>query len=725
VSVRLVTVAVRLEHDVVAARQRARQIARHLGFDEQDQTRIATAISELARNVFNYAGEGEVAFSLEGQTPPQVLVIRIADRGPGIADVNLILSGRYQSTTGMGLGILGARRMMDQFQIVSTPGAGTTITVKKLLPAGAPYLQPRDVGRFAETLAREAVPDPMAEGRQQNQELLRVLDDVRRRQEELLRLNRELEDTNRGVVALYAELDEKAEHLRRADEMKSRFLSNMSHEFRTPLNSILAISRLLEDRTDGDLTPEQARQVGFVRKAAEDLTELVNDLLDLAKVEAGKITVRPVEFEVQNLFSSLRGMLRPLLVTDTVRLVFEDASTISEMFSDEGKISQILRNFISNALKFTERGEIRVTAEPSEDGKSVVFSVADTGIGIAPQDHERIFREFGQVENPLQKKFKGTGLGLALSRKLAELLGGGITLESEVGRGSTFHLTLPVFHADRVPVEQLAPASAAEIETGRTTVLVVEDSAESLHVYDRILRGSSFQVVPARTVKEAEQRRATLPVRAMILDIQLAGEDTWGYLTRLKGRDAPDLPVLVVSSVDDEVKARSLGADEYAHKPVDRGWLLARLRALTGGTGQRAVVVDDEEAVRYALGAILVSLGFEVAEFSRVAEAMAAIVADPPEVVLFDLVMPGMSGLELLDALRGDARTRHLPALLVTSKTLSEAEREEAERLQATVVSKATLGAADAPAQVRESLFRAGLLTTAPPLPAGNILERS
>src|SRR4029453_8340264 len=155
--------------------------------------------------------------------------------------------------------------------------------------------------------------------------------------------------------------------------MKSRFLSNMSHEFRTPLNSILAISKLLQDRTDGELTAEQERQVGFVRKAAEDLAELVNDLLDLAKVEAGKTVVRPVEFEVENLFGALRGMLRPLLVTDTVRLVFDDAKDLPEMYSDEAKISQILRNFISNALKFTERGEIRVNARMAPEGTGIVF----------------------------------------------------------------------------------------------------------------------------------------------------------------------------------------------------------------------------------------------------------------------------------------------------------------------------------------------------------------
>ena len=198
--------------------------------------------------------------------------------------------------------------------------------------------------------------DALGELQEQNRELVRALGELRERQEELMSLNRELEDTNRGVVALYAELDEKADHLRRADEMKSRFLSNMSHEFRTPLNSIRALSRLLLDRIDGDLSVEQEKQVGFISKASDDLTALVDDLLDLAKIEAGKIEVHPIEFSVGNLFSALRGMLRPLLVGDAVKLSFEEPQPTLTLYNDEGKVSQILRNFISNAIKFTEAG---------------------------------------------------------------------------------------------------------------------------------------------------------------------------------------------------------------------------------------------------------------------------------------------------------------------------------------------------------------------------------
>jgi len=278
---------------------------------------------------------------------------------------------------------------------------------------------------------------------QQNRELAQALEELQGRHDDLDRMKRELEETNRGVVALYAELDEKAEHLRRADVAKTRFLSNVSHEFRTPLNSILALSRLLEERADGDLTAEQEKQVGYIVKAARSLSDLVDDLLDLAKVEAGKIVVRPAPFELSGLVGALRGMLRPLLTTDTVRLVIEEPQGVPTLESDEGKIAQILRNLLSNALKFTEHGEVRLRSSLCDDGARVAIAVSDTGIGIAAADQDRIFEDFRQLDNSPTRAYGGTGLGLSICRRLAQMLDGRISVQSQVGKGSTFTLTLP------------------------------------------------------------------------------------------------------------------------------------------------------------------------------------------------------------------------------------------------------------------------------------------
>jgi signal transduction histidine kinase len=256
-------------------------------------------------------------------------------------------------------------------------------------------------------------------------------------------LRSELEETNRGVLALYAELDAQAEQLRLANELKSRFLAYMSHEFRTPINSMRSITRLLLDRVDGPLTEEQEKQVSFIQQNAAEFAEMVDDLLDLAKVEAGRVEISPAWFEMVDLFSALRGMFKPVLTNPAVNLVFEEPHGVPKLYTDDRKLSQILRNFISNALKFTPRGEVRVGAR-FDGGQNVTFSVTDTGIGIGPEFHRSIFEDFSQINSPLQKRLRGTGLGLSLSKKLAVLLGGSVALESEPGKGSTFSVTIPV-----------------------------------------------------------------------------------------------------------------------------------------------------------------------------------------------------------------------------------------------------------------------------------------
>ena len=557
---RILTVDLRGEQDVVLARQRARQIARLFGVDGQDQVRTATAVSEIARNAVRYAGGGTVEFALDAAAATPALVVRVTDHGKGIPDLEQVLSGRYRSPSGLGLGLIGSRRLMDDLQVRSSE-RGTEVTLVKRLPLHAAASAPK-VAAVGEQLAREAPADSGDELQQVNQELLRVLEELRRRNEDLAQLNRELEDTNRGVVALYAELDEKAESLRRADQMKSRFLSNMSHEFRTPLNSILALTRLLEDRADGELTAEQEKQVGFIRRSAQDLTELVNDLLDLAKVEAGKTEVRPSAFTLDRFFGALRGLMRPLKVSDDVNLVFEDPRGLPELFTDEGKLGQILRNLIANALKFTERGEVRVSARSADEGRGVAIAVSDTGIGIAAEDQERIFQEFGQVEGPVQRRVKGTGLGLALSRKLAELLGGTLTVRSAAGQGSTFTVTVPVVcAAGAAPSPEPAPAaSAAQAPSGR--VLVIDDEDGARYAVRSRLSALALEVVEAADPVEGLRLAAELRPAAIFLDLVMPKMLGFEVLERLREdpRTAAVPVVIVTSKVLTEEEESALAA---------------------------------------------------------------------------------------------------------------------------------------------------------------------
>jgi signal transduction histidine kinase len=263
------------------------------------------------------------------------------------------------------------------------------------------------------------------------------------READIAALREELEETNKGVVALYAELDDKAAQLRDANELKSRFLSYMSHEFRTPLTSMTSITGILLSRLDGPLTPEQQKQVEFIRGSTRELTEMVNDLLDLAKVEAGRITISPEWFEMVDLFAALRGMFKPIVASSSVSLVFDEPDGEIKLYSDDKKVSQILRNFISNALKFTPEGEVRVSARML-DADHVEFAVSDTGIGIAPEHIPNLFADFVQLDVRLQKRLRGTGLGLSLARKFSEMLGGRVAVESELGKGSRFSVVLPV-----------------------------------------------------------------------------------------------------------------------------------------------------------------------------------------------------------------------------------------------------------------------------------------
>jgi signal transduction histidine kinase/CheY-like chemotaxis protein len=570
--IRLLTVEVRFEQDVVLARGRSRQIASLLGFDLQSQTRIATAVSEISRNAFQYGGGGRVEFIVQDAA----LLIKVSDKGGGIKDVEAILAGRYTSTTGMGLGIVGAKRLMDKF-VIESVASETTVSLTKYLPKQTP-ITPEIFQKIAQELAQKTPENLYQEVQQQNQELLRTMEELQSRSSELARLNSQLEDTNRGVVTLYAELDDRAESWQKASEMKTRFLSNMSHEFRTPLNAILSLSQLLLERLDGELNSEQEKQVNFIRTSALGLSELVNDLLDIAKVEAGKVTIRPQQFEVSDLFNALKGILRPILNQSEVNLVFDQPQNLP-MYTDEGKVSQILRNLISNALKFTPNGEVRISAFTQE--RTVVFTVADTGIGIAPKDLELIFEEFVQIENPLQSQFKGTGLGLPLCRQLAQLLGGKIAVESKLEVGSIFTVTLPCVYA---------------------------------------------------AVKET----------------------------------LPQTPIKVL-------------------------------------------IIDDQEISRYLLKELLKSRSIKVTEAINGSEGVIKAILEQPQLIFLDLVMPELSGFEVLEQLKANPTTQHIPVIIHTSKQLEPEERDRLINAQVVAILSKDLDRPDAEAIIRQVLLKAGL----------------
>jgi signal transduction histidine kinase/CheY-like chemotaxis protein len=580
----ILSVKINEEQDVVTARQRARQISALLGYNQQDQTRLATAVSEITRNAYQYAGGGRLDFSIDLRSRPQFFWMHVSDRGPGIRELDAALSGVYISATGMGIGLSGTSRLMDRFHVDSSPAGGTTVRFGKPVPAGKNAIHAADIGKLCSIVAQQHTPSITEEVERQNREILQTLDALRlreseleRRQQDLARLNLELEETNRGLIALYAELDEKAVALKRSTEMKSRFLSHVSHEFRTPLNSVLALTRLLLERCDGELTREQEKQVSYIRDAARQLAEIVNDLLDLAKVEAGKTDIRLTNIDVSQFLAATRALMRPIASQETVTLVFDEPPPNLTLESDESKLGQILRNLISNALKFTQEGEVRVSVHLSEARNAVEFRVKDTGIGIDQKDQERIFQEFSQIEHPLQRQVKGTGLGLPLARSLAVLLGGTLAVESSVGVGSTFTLTLP--YDDSNAETELAEPSITGRHSG--TILIVDDEASARYLAHRLFRGTKHSIIEASDVEAVERARFEAPI-LILLDLVMPDRSGFEILDELKSDEmTKDIPVVIhTSKVLTEGDYARLANRHLAILPKGSSGRLAALREM-------------------------------------------------------------------------------------------------------------------------------------------------
>jgi signal transduction histidine kinase/DNA-binding response OmpR family regulator len=699
----LSTIALRNERDVVQARQRAREIAALLAFDNQEQIRLATATSEMARNAFRYARGGKVTFMVQTGRP-QMLEIVISDTGPGIENLNDIFEGRYRSETGMGLGIVGTQRLMDNFDITSS-STGTLVRMGKELPIAAPILTSTKMHELANKLSEKTADSPYDEIDRQNRELLKTLQELRSRQEELAILNRELEDTNRGVVALYAELDERADYLRRASDLKTSFLSNISHEFRTPLNSIMSLARILLDRLDGELTGEQETQVGFILESAKTLAEMVNDLLDIAKVEAGKVRIRVKTFEIGELFSALKGMLKPLLADNTsVELNFFEGPNLPTLRTDEGKVSQILRNFISNAIKFTPQGEIKIAAEQREN--SVLFEVTDTGIGIPADKLEEVFQEFAQVENPLQGRYRGTGLGLPLCRQLATLLGGKVWVTSELGRGSSFFTELPIIYKGEAELESMRDEMQSP-EFSRSAVLLVDSETNAFSMLEPTFRSSEFQLIHMESLERAESWLQRHKPNAVVCE--MSSSAAWDFLRFFseKNKFGEVAPFVAVTTEEDMPRAMELGAALAIFRPLEPDILLRDLRGITKHEQpKKLLLVDDNDLSLYILRELLDRPWLNLVEAHNGREALEMIDRERPDAVILDLVMPGMGGFEVLQQLRAKEQTRRLPVIVYTSKILTGEEKERLSGLSAGLVAKSDVTRTLSPESLLSSLAR-------------------
>jgi signal transduction histidine kinase len=506
-----------------AARRLGRELAAGLGLERQDQIRVATALSEISRSVITAGHSAVIAFGADKNH----LVLTVTADGPPSED-----------------GIAAAARLMD-----TVASDGRVVRMAKRRPPSAPS----DLRAVGEQLAAMLPESSLDELRRNNQDLIAALEDITNQKEQLLALNGELqetnrgvmalygelsdelEQTNRGVVALYRELDEKSEQLRAASESKDRFWANVSHELRTPLNSITGLTRLLADPA-GELGSEQLYQVDLIRKASGTLLTLVNDLLDVAKAESGRLVIDPAEVSLPALLATLRGLTRPLAEGKPVNVVISADGAPAEVLTDEAALTAILRNLLSNAIKYTDEGEVRLTV--ATVAGRVEIRVSDTGAGIPEGQLERVFEEFYQVPGARRG---GTGLGLPYARRLAGLLDGELTLTSEAGHGTTAVLSLP--HG--------TPSVG--------TVVLADDDPGFRQVLKSMLSGMADRVIEAEDGAQALAAVSANHVDLVLADLGMPRVDGNSLLDRLP----PALPAIVITGRDVPAPAR---ASSLLHK---------------------------------------------------------------------------------------------------------------------------------------------------------------
>jgi signal transduction histidine kinase/CheY-like chemotaxis protein len=498
---------------------------------------------------------------------------------------------------------------------------------------------------------------------------------------------------------LVRELKEANRELKEASEHKSVFLANMSHELRTPLNAIIGFSELMLDAKESQFdAATQKRFLAQVHASGKHLLGLINDILDLAKVEAGQMELRLQDVGVEPVIAQALELVEPLAAEKHLTIRSE-ASSAGVVLADAGKLKQMLLNLISNAIKFTpERGTVTITARRLPG--AIEIAVADTGIGISEADQSKIFMEFHQVDPGPGRRQQGTGLGLALTRRFALLHGGDVGVTSKVGEGSVFTLRLPLQVAAVAPAaEKLDGDGVADLS--RPLVLIIEDDVSAAELLTRQLQAAGFRTHIARTGSEAIAKARSLHPAVITLDILLPELDGWEVITRLKREEeTSSIPVVVVSVVDNPELGKALGALDYFVKPVDGKLLVDRLRGLklkpaVEGAATSVMVVDDEPANRNWLMRILEPAGFEVIEASGGREAIELAKAKPPDLVLLDLMMPDVTGFDVVEALRADPKTSQTPIMILTARHLTETDKRHLNGHVSTILSRGSVGAAD------------------------------
>ncbi len=531
-----------------------------------------------------------------------------------------------------------------------------------------------------------------------------MAEDLQARNEEMAAINEELQSQSEELQQQASELQEQTYELQiqqtqveEADRLKSEFLSNMSHELRTPLNSVLVLSRLMISRGTGKKPEEDAEYLEVIERNGQRLLNLINDILDLSKIESGRMDIISSDFDSRQLVENVLETVLPLAKSKGLDIL-TDIADVPNIFSDMDKVQQIVLNLVSNAVKFTQKGEIEINVTCS--GHRAVFAVRDTGIGIPGSALQNIFEEFRQVDGSTTREYEGTGLGLAISQKFARLLGGEITVQSQPGKGSTFALVLPLKYDPGEKQEQKAIPGPVQkppvspVKPLKLTVLVIDDEPEVCNLLKGHLNKAGYDVVTANSGREGIRLAKEVHPFAITLDILMPEMDGWEVLRHLKSSpDTVHIPVVIVSVSSDRTTGAALGATGYILKPVEKDVLLDEIKRIsTAQKAQHILVIDDDPDVRLSMENILREQVYSVEQAPGGEQGLTLALKNLPDLIILDLLMPGMDGFTVLEQLKNNPRTRKIPVIILTAKDITVSERAELEGSAWRIIEKGKIG---------------------------------